>query len=138
MFVVTVSKNELLAVLEQNRADHREVFLKAQERYRAAVVAELDRRLQVAREHPEQLDLQFNGFIAPKDHTDDYDRVIGMVNMSTTDTIELGEDEHRQYVLDQWSWARQWYATSNAYMSDDELADYGYTSSGKFARRRNY
>lgn len=42
--------------------------------------------------------------LAPEDHTDEYDKAIGMLEMSVDDTVLITHDEYRQYVLDEWFW----------------------------------
>ena len=39
---IKVPKTELLKILNKNRAEHRDIFLKAQEKYREVVIKELD------------------------------------------------------------------------------------------------
>ena len=50
MNAINVKKSELLAVLRQNRAQHRKIFLEAQTGYRQQVIDELDSMLRDARD----------------------------------------------------------------------------------------
>ena len=60
----------------------------------------------------------------PEDHTRDYDRVISMLEMDLTDTVELSESDYSQYVLDDWQWKRQCLGTNRAYsVKAAKLAD---------------
>ena len=68
------------------------------------VIAELERHLQDARDRKKisrALSLP-----EPQDHTEDYDSVIAMLEMSVEDIIELDADSFQRYVLDKWSWKR--------------------------------
>lgn len=99
---VKVQKAALLAKLQTNRTSHRELFLKAQEGYRKVVIEELDKSLQDARAGKAlRVFLQLQ---APQDHTDDYDNVISMLEMSVDDVIELEAHDFQCYVMDKWTW----------------------------------
>lgn len=107
---VKVSKNELLTVLKQNRAEHRDFFLKAQEGYRKTVIAELDKALKNARDGREYC--THLNLIPPVDQTKEYDRVIEMLKMSVDSAVELTQQEFAHYVLDEWNWTNH-FVTSN-------------------------
>ena len=113
MHSVKVSRIELLAKIKANREGHRDLFLKAQEGYRLDVIAELEQHLRDARERKKisrSLSLP-----EPQDHTEDYDSVIAMLEMSVEDIIELDAASFQQYVLDKWSWKRAVDLTNIAY-----------------------
>lgn len=110
---VTVDKADLLDKMRSNRDGHRDQFLRALEGYRKAVVAELEKHLDMARTNgPIHLRVQLP---TPQDHTADYDRVIGMLEMSTGDEIGLSEADYECYVLDDWDWSQHVQATSSRY-----------------------
>ena len=115
MIRTKMDTSELLATLEVNRDTHRGIFIKAQEKYREAVIAALDDRLQKARDG-KPFTLQF-GLLTPEDHTDDYDRVIAMVKAHQDHTIDLDEQTFAQLVLDDWGWKRQWQTTTASYVA---------------------
>jgi|SRR6516165_205015 len=113
MNTVKVKREELLTKVRSNRDAHRTLFLKAQEGYRKLVIEELDRML---------ADAKAGGPIArsinlvePSDHTEDYDRVLAMLEMSVDDTVILGAEEFSQYVLDRWTWSRFAISTNQSY-----------------------
>lgn len=115
---VTVSRKELLAKVIKNRDAHREIFLKAQVGYRAAVVTELDKMLEEARQNKpirRQISL-----IEPSDNTEDYNRVIAMLEMSTEEKIELQSHEFDQYVLDNWQWKAMAMFANNSYLGGEK------------------
>ena len=112
---VTVNKEELLEKLRANRAKHRAVFLEAQEGYRKAVIAELDRMLQEARDGKKirrRIELP-----EPRDHTDDYDAAIAMVEMAVCESIVISDYDFRCYVLDKWDWSETFSSSSSSYCS---------------------
>lgn len=113
METVKVKKNELLATIIKNRAEHKDIFLEAQKGFRETAIRILDERLAEARKG-KRINLSFS-LPEPVDHTPDYDRIIKMLNMSTDDIVELTDDHFAQYVMDDWSWKRQWFASNVNY-----------------------
>lgn len=111
--MVRVRTEELLGILRANRDAHREIFNKAQVKYRERVIAELDQRLKDAREG-RQIDMIIH-LPVPEDHTSDYDAEIRMLEMSTTKEIKIRRHEFDNYVMDNWSWSRSFAANSISY-----------------------
>ena len=115
MRAVRVQKEVLLERLRENRDQHRTIFEKAIDGYRKFVIADLE----------DKIDLLKNGkkiqnfvqFVVPEDHTKDYNRVIGMIEMTLDNEIELSESEYRQYVDDDWQWKTNFANTSSTYTS---------------------
>lgn len=110
---VTVKRQDLLTHLEDNRTKHRSLFDEAQTGFRTEVIKLLDKRLADARDG-KGIDLRIH-LPEPQDHTKDYDRVILMVKMSVNDEVELTHQEFQQYVMDDWSWKREFVATASNY-----------------------
>lgn len=119
---VRVKKDDLLAILKKNKAEHKAIFEKAQEKFREVAIKELDRMLKVAREGQPFVLERFARLVQPKNYTGEYDRAIKMLEMSVDDTIEITSQEFQNFVQDIWNWSRDW-ALSNS----------GYVKSGKFA-----
>lgn len=111
MHSVKVRRTHLLESIKVNRDKHRDVFLKAQEGYRTMVIEELDRMLQEAKDgKPIKRAISL---VEPQDHTEDYDRVIAMLEMSVDNEIEIDSTSFDQYVNDRWSW-KQFAESTNA------------------------
>ncbi len=113
---VTVDKAELYEVLAKNREAHHEKFAKAQGVYRDRVILELEKSLQRARagdkvEHYIRLPI-------PEDHTDDYDRVMQMLEMHQFGNIKLTQSEFQCYVQDEWGWLKTFAANTTSYLAD--------------------
>lgn len=111
---VTVHKNELLDTLGRNRREHRAQFEAALEGYKERCLALLEDKLAELRAGRTPL-LQF-GLPVPQDHTPDYDRIIRMVEMEVGETITLDQASFAQYVMDDWTWKREFAATSSFYL----------------------
>lgn len=113
MRTVKVIRAELLEKLTTNRNNHRNLFLKAQEGYRKAVIEELDRMLEEARSgKPIRRAITLP---EPQDHTSEYDRAIQMLTMSVDAHIEIGSEEFDMFVMDNWSWKAMAMASNSRY-----------------------
>lgn len=112
---ITVDKARLLATLEANRTEHREMFDRAQVAYRVAVIKALDERLERAK-NGDKIDVVIR-MPEPKDYTEEFDRVISMLGWQEGDTVELDEHDFRRYVLNQWEWASQFAQNTMSYLA---------------------
>lgn len=115
MTLASIITVDLLDRIRSNRASHRDLFLKAQKGYRKEVIKELDQMMSDAKEGK-----PIGRFITlpePEDHTDDYDVVIDMLEMSVSTSIELSNHEFRSYVRDEWAWSALANATNIFYVS---------------------
>lgn len=114
MNIVTVKRGQLLSILKENREKHREIFLKAIDGYRKHAIEHLSSMLQDAKDGKRirrSLELP-----VPMDQTPEYDRVIGMLNMSIDDQITLSSNEFACYVQDDWSWKEQFTHSNTRYL----------------------
>lgn len=115
MNTVTVSKPDLLATLKTNRTEHRGIFEKAQVAYRDAMIKELDKALQDARDG-KQIKRAFS-LPVPEDHTADFDTAIAMVEWEVGNTIDLEQVDFSQYVLNNWRWAASFASNTTSYLT---------------------
>lgn len=111
---VKVERIAVLDRLRENRANHKDFVLEAWNGYEAAILSELnylrdliqkDRRSNIRITLPQ-----------PVDHTDEYDTIIGMLEMSEEHTISLGAIEYRSYIEDKWDWKQQFIGTNSRYV----------------------
>lgn len=120
--IITVSKQELLAKLQENRGKHRETFEAALAGYKAHAMKMLKAEIRALNEgRIPDISITIS---RPTDNTRDYDRVIGMLHMHTGDTFDLDETSYAQYVDDDWSWKRQWLKLSASYAPDSVYTNY--------------
>ena len=110
---VTVDRDEFIEKVTVNRDQHRAVFDKAHEGYRARLTLELERRIKDLR-RGRRID-HYIRLPEPEDHTGDYDRILQMAVMSLHDEIELSETEFARYVMDQWDWKDAFEETTSLY-----------------------
>jgi hypothetical protein len=120
MFTTTVRKEELLTVLRENRAKHRQVFEKALEGWHERASAWLEDMLgEVKAGKAPKIVFPYP---VPKDHTPEYDTVLLAVEMEVGDTIELDERMFTNYVMDRWAWTREFASSSNSYAGKEYTA----------------
>jgi len=122
MKTIRVQKSKLLEILRKNRAEHREIFLKAQQKFREVAIQELDKQLQAAREGQRFVLRRITQLIEPQDYTAKYDRAIQMLEMSVDDTIEITNQEFQNFIQDIWNWSRSWALSNSGYVSSPKLA----------------
>jgi hypothetical protein len=113
MQTVKVNRTELLTKLRANREQHQALFNEAFENYRKFMLEELEQRInevKVGKKIDHYIRLE-----APQDHTEDYDRIILMAEMSLTDEIELTQQHFGWYVMDQWQWKNDFMDNATTY-----------------------
>lgn len=114
---ITVDKASLLDTLRANRDAHRAEYDKAVEVYKRRFVEEAEKFAAEALRRVTQ-GLPFNDFMwlpVPEEHTDDYDRVIALMEWELADTVELSESDFRCYVLNEWGWMTSFTANTSLY-----------------------
>lgn len=112
---IKVNKSELLAIMEKNRESHRAVFLEAIEGYRIKAIELLEKAVEDAKNNK-----VINTVIQlsrPKDYTHEYDILIGMLKMSSDEFVEIDDVQYRNYVMDEWSWTKDWVSSNSTYCS---------------------
>lgn len=116
---VKVDKKAALTELRKNRDAHRAIFLEALAGYKAQALEILEKHIADIKEgkiHRVSVSLP-----QPEEHTKDYDKAIKMLEMSVDKTIEIDEQSFTCYIMDDWSWKRQ-FLTSNSSYSNMALA----------------
>jgi len=120
---ITVRKDDLLKKLRENRDKHHTVFqasLRGYSEHCHEILAAHIRAIDSGRTPEIRITVA-----RPEDHTRDYDRVIGMLEMHQGDTFALDEVMYAQYVDDDWGWKRQWLKLSSEYAAGATIANYG-------------
>lgn len=112
---VTVNKAQLIAAIRDNREQHRQQFELALEGWHADALERLN-KLKQELSKGKRFNVAIN-LLMPEDHTPDYDLVLKMLTMHLADTVTIPTQEFRQYVMDDWSWKRQWTNSNSAYVA---------------------
>lgn len=113
--ITTVDRIKLITTLKTNRDQHHAVWLEAVEGYHAKAKENLESlitSLKGAHKKPVPVNLHLT---VPEDHTKDYDKVIGLLEMSTEDTIRLSDQDYEWFVLDDWGWKNSWMYANAGY-----------------------
>lgn len=114
---ITVNKANLLNTLRTNRDAHRAEYEAAVEIYKRRFVEEAEKFAAEALRRVTQ-GLPFLDFVwlpVPEEHTDDYDRVIQLMEWELADEVELSEGDFRQYVLNEWGWMTSFASNTRSY-----------------------
>ena len=105
-FKTVMSRVDLVNKLRANRAQHAKMFEEARGGYCTAaaeacdkLIAEFDAGKAVAIQVP---------LVPPEDHTEDYDRIIRMLECTKQEEITLDEEQFSCYVDDDWGWLKRW------------------------------
>jgi len=114
---VIVNKADLLKVLTKNRKNHEKKFKKAIKEYRKQVIQHLEYAINCAKTNKKIITHIL--LTMPENHIEDYDRVIGMLQMSTENEITIDDIQYRHYVLDKWLWMKQFRETSSSLSSSN-------------------
>lgn len=122
-FQITVNKAALLEKLRAGRDEHRTIFESAIEGYRRVVTEALERRIQMLRENKTIEETM--RFTVPVDHTDDFTRVIEMLEMDLEANITIDEARYRMYVDNEWDWATNFAASNSGYTTAVAGSSYG-------------
>jgi hypothetical protein len=119
---VRIDKSDLLKIIQENRAKHREVFEEAIEGYRKMAVAELERSIAAAKAGQ-----QFARMLSlpePVDQTKEYDRAIRMLSLSLDSAIVLDEQTFANLVMDEWHWTKHWTGSNSLYVNTHKNREY--------------
>ena len=123
MNAIKVKKDKLIKVLKENMSRHNKIFLDAMKGYRKKAIEVLDAHIAEARGGGKiftTIHLR-----EPVDQTEDYERVVGMLEMAEETLIELSEGDYARYVLDVWDWSGNFYTTNSAYTTFDRIPRIG-------------
>jgi hypothetical protein len=113
MRTVNLRRDEFVEKVTANKATHRDVFEKALDGYQRRLVRELERRVADVKAG-RRID-RYISLPEPSDHTEDYDRILMMAEMSVDEIIELSADDFTRFVMDQWDWKQDFTETATYY-----------------------
>ena len=112
---VNVSRVAMLEALKINLAAHKAEFEEAHRDYLAALKVKLDiAQVELAKGNTTAAYIKI---VAPVDHSEDYEEVIEMMEMSVDETINLDADAFRAYFKNAWSWKSSFDTASGMYKS---------------------
>lgn len=136
---VEVRVDDLLSALKKNRANHLSIYQEARQGYlrdarkamgvrSRAMKAALDKlEAGEALSTSELPNMEFQ-VEPPSIHLETYDSIIGMLEMSTQDTITLNSGDYEKFVNDRWDWQMRWLLSNS--LRSVAAADYAKSLSG--------
>lgn len=121
---VKVKRDELLAVLRENRERHIREYKAACVGYREVALARLEQSFQEARQAVNRLKegqtVAVVGFrislSVPENYEKAYDQIIRMMEMSVDTEILLTASQFACFVMDDWEWKEEWAASIAQYI----------------------
>jgi hypothetical protein len=112
---ITANKKAVLDTLRKNRAEHAKIVAEARTAYAEKAKAALEKKLE-AFKVGKIVSLAFK-LTGPQDYTTVYDTAIRALEMHTGENIELGSEQVRNLLEDNWDWSSQ-FTSSNMLYSD--------------------
>lgn len=119
-----VNVKDLLEKLEENRMTHQQEWEEAHGKWRSLQTEKIRKYLasvQAAIETAEgggKIGIPDDGeyiLDEPISHATEYDKVIARMTMTVDETIHISHKDFDKFVLDDWSWKRQFAATTSLY-----------------------
>lgn len=107
----TVKKSDLLTKLKENRTQNVVVYRDALVKYRKKAGERLASTLKKI-EAGRKFNLSFADIPKPVSYEKEYDKVIGLLEMSVEDETEITSNEYSCYVLDDWTWKNHFFMNS--------------------------
>ena len=118
MKTVKIKREELLAVVRENKEKHIAEYIESVEDFKKAVVVITKNNLKLV--NTGDLKSIDNVKIlpsAPSSYEQSYTRAIRMLELSVEDTIELDDTTFNQLVLDEWGWQSNFQLSGSLYKS---------------------
>lgn len=116
---VNVLKDKLLKIMKDNREKHVKEYEQAMIDYKDQCVKALEDRLEIIKKEgkilKEKTDYLRFKFTYPTCYKESYDEVIGMLELSTDDKLSLSDSQYRNWVMDKWSWKRDFNESISMY-----------------------
>jgi len=109
---ISVERDKLIGILKTNREKHEAEYKKAVEGYKKTLVTHAKANLDRAEsgKHPNHFPHQ-----RPVGYLPQYDRALGMLELTTDTKVALSAWDYARFVEDDWDWKDQFVATSQAY-----------------------
>jgi hypothetical protein len=127
---VNVNKEELLAILKNNRDIHQKNYDDAMGGYRMLAEKELKKKLKAVKEG-EKFDLYFRDLSEPRSYVKDYNNTIGILEVSNDGNVSITMEEYLKYYKNEWEWSRMWKNDFLPYATLYNVAGVGAVKSNK-------
>ncbi len=115
MNTINVHKEDLAEHLVKNKEKHEKRYNEAMEGYRAEAIRVLSQAVENAKAGKE-ITIDFDLY-EPVSHLDDYERVLGMLELHSGAIIEITALQYDNYVRDKWIWSHVFSSSTSSYCS---------------------
>lgn len=113
---VRVEKGRLVEALTANRSKHVEEYTAALEGYYKQAEAEVKKLAKRIKDRSEGGHLYVN-LVKPESYEEQYDTALEMLEWSQDESIEVSQQEFRQYIQDEWAWKQSFSTTNSTYIA---------------------
>lgn len=108
---ISVNRNGLLNTLKGNLEEHEKIFNEAREKYQKTLIQFLESLLDSAKSGGHHgkgshsiNDMLYKAPEKPYDCSDEYKRIIGMLELSDSEAVTLSAQDYKHFVMDEWDW----------------------------------
>ena len=113
MQTITINKNSLLPIVQENKNKHDAILSAAISGYWVKVEEVLNEKLEKVKRQ-EKIDSYLN-LAYPTDYSEEYNSVIRMLELSADENITLTAKEFDSLVRNQWSWRNSFLTSYSGY-----------------------
>jgi hypothetical protein len=118
MKTVKIKREELLAVVRENKEKHIAEYIESVEDFKKAVVVITKNNLKLVNTGELDSIAKVKNLPAvPNSYEQSYTRAIRMLELSIEDVIELDDTTFNQLVLDEWNWKSNFQLSGSLYKS---------------------
>ncbi len=115
---VKIKRLELLDIVRENKLKHVAAYEDSVNEYKKLVLQIASSNYKIAKTGDLESFKKIKAHpVSPVSYEDSYLRAIRMLELSVEDVIELSSDLFNQLVLDEWSWKRNFIASTMSYKS---------------------
>jgi hypothetical protein len=115
MNTIIIEKEKLLPIVLENRQKHDNIYAAAVSGYWVKAEEILTDKLTKVKKQEKIEDSL--GLTYPINYSDDYDRVIRMLELTSENQLTLTTKEFDSYVRNQWGWKHSFLGTNSCYIS---------------------
>lgn len=135
MHTTQIERQKLIQIVTENRSKHDAAFEEAWAGYLIEIRERVEKLAANTRDFANYVDTELlkeetfdipellkklyackvEPVVAPINQKKSYDMILRKLELDTRETIELDDEEFKQYVLDEWDWTNQFVAASMMY-----------------------
>ncbi len=106
--------SDVIIVITENRARHKENYEEALVKFKVAHLAELRKKISDLKKD-KKVSLG-SALLAPVSYLPDYDRALSMFRMTVETELELDQEQFNQLIRDEWVWSHNFASQTMSYV----------------------